>query len=224
MTAAAASRATTQRVGQTRYLLLATSALLFAGCMVCRNASGAAVDGSDAANLSFAGIARTDADEASGDDGVEVFVDGEFLLVAEGLAAGDEGKVAYLLDNQTVGLASNAGVGNFIAVGRIVQVVSATSAWVRIDPDIKAAPQTLTVEVAGTNAAALDFTTVAAAAGGSDFYVRAVLHVAAFVTATGASAGRKVVTTNFTLSGGVVTVVGNETANTWAITFIGVLQ
>ncbi len=226
MTAATTDRNTTQRGGHTRYLTLATAAILFAGCMVCRDDAGDAIDAEPDADIQFAGIAREGVDEADGDEGVNVFVEGEFLLAGSGWAAGDEGKDAFLLDNQTVVPATNGTLTHWVRVGKVVEVVSATSVWVRIEPEVRAAPQVFTGVVAGVNAAALDLTDLAAQYGGADIYVLDVLSVLAVVTSTKAMATQalKVVTTNYTVAAGAITTVGDESANTWLITLTGVLQ
>jgi hypothetical protein len=141
---------------------------------------------------------------------------------ATGLAATDVSRKVYLVDDQTVGTIEESAVDNNVYVGILREYVSATEGWVEIDPDGKGVEQ-FTVEVTGVNAAAFDLATEAAAFGGGDFYVLEVDHIEGFVTATGTSAGRQIVTTDWTLAAGVLSTVGNETANTWVITFKGEL-
>lgn len=225
MTAATTSRATSMRVGTTIHGLLAATALVLAGTMVCRDAAGNIVDGDQDDDLHFAGVSRQDVDNSTGiagDEGAELWTDGEFLLASAGLAAGDEGKEVFLLDNQTVVLGDHPGLTHRIKVGTIAEVVSATAAWVRIQPQ-RVEIQQFTVQVAGVNATDFDLSAAAAAFGGSDFHVLAVQAVEAFVTASGASDGLRVVTTDWTLTDGVLAAVADESLNTWRITFTAAL-
>ncbi len=210
---------------------MAAAAVILAGTLVCLNASGYAVSGVDTDAFTFAGIAEEGVDNTSGANAEKtalVYSDGEFLLTGSGFALTSVGKQVFLIDNQTVGLANSASVVNLIPVGEVVEYVSATQVWVRIaTPGQKVLKKgtfrLFEVEIVGTNAAAFSFATVAADYGGADFYVRKVIAVDAIVTGTGAAAApqRKVLTTHFTLAAGVLTTVGNETANTWRIRFLG---
>ena len=233
MTATTQDLSIPSRAANRLSLGLAGAAVLFAGALVCRDSSGNAVDGSDATGLAFAGLAYAPADNtdgAAGDIEAEFITSGVHLLTAAGLAAGDEGRAVYLLDNQTVVLSGHASLDYHIYVGRIWKVVSATQAWVEIRPGEKDPNEVLTtLDVAGANAAALTTNLNAAvtAAFGSAYdgvYVKAVHGVQAYVTADGTSAGRKVVTTNYTLASGVITTVTNESANRLFITLRGVLK
>lgn len=230
MSAATSDRPTRQKAGEIRALGVAAAAVMLAGCLACIDADGYAVDGSDTTGYRFLGVCREGKDNTDGADGdltAEVYAKGEFLFASSGLAAEDIGKAVYLVDNQTVGLSGNASVDFHIYVGRITKVESATACWVAIDPDgVDPNLVDVTVDVAGTNAAAVSLATIAAAilSTASDIYVKAVTGMQAYVTATGASAGRKVVTTNYTLSGGVITTVTDESANRLFISLRGVLK
>lgn len=219
MTAATSDRATTTRAGTTHYFGLATSALLLAGCLACLNSSGELVDGEDATALRFAGVAQSGADESDGDEGVNVLVSGEYLFAASGLTDADVGKDVFLVDNQTVGLADDTDYQ--IRVGVLVGIESSTTVWVRIEPPGKPAVRQFTIEIAGVNATNFDLSAKAADFGGTGFLLKAIQHVEGFTTSTGASIGRRIVTTHWTLTAGVLAAVGNETANTWRITFTG---
>lgn len=218
MTAATTDRATTSRAGSRHYHGLASAVLILAGCLCCLDASGDLVDGADATALQFAGVAESGAD-ATEDDGVNVLVDGEHLFAASGLTAADIGKPVFLVDNQTVGLADDTDYQ--IRVGTLVGIETSTAVWVRIEPVAKRRVEQFTVEIAGVNAAAFDLAAKAADFGGAGFVIKAVQHIESFVTATGASDDRKIVTTDWTLTAGVLAAVGDETANTWVITFTG---
>ena len=223
---------TPRRGSSYRAFPMAATALVLAGCLACLNTSDQLVDGADTAGLRFAGVVREyvdNSDGAAGDEDGEVWTEGEFALAGTGFAAGDVGKTVFLLDNQTVGLADAAGVDQMIPVGVITEVVSSTEVWVQITPNLGKAqdalgpPRQYTIEIAGVNATAFDLDASAALFGGAGFYVRSVQAVRAIVTSTGAAASplRKVVTTHWTLASGVISAVGDETLNTWQITFLG---
>lgn len=213
-------------------------ATIFALTLVCLGTDGYAVAGADTASFIFAGVAvdaQDNADGASGDLDVNVYSEGRFLLTGSGFAATDVGKPVFLIDDATVGLAANASVDQHIRVGRIIQYESATQAWVDIEGVPNKAADTLdllgkarmySVEATGVNATTFSLATQAGYFGGSDFIVDRVLAVRSTVTSTGAAStpARKVVTTHWTLSAGVLSAVGDETANTWLITFIGRLK
>lgn len=230
MTAATEDKNLVRRDGQSAGISLAATAVLFAGTFVCLNVAGAGVAGADTAGYRFVGIAIESADAVDDEDEtVEVYVDGVYLVTGSGFAATDVGKPVYLIDDQTVGLANHASVDQHILVGFIEEYKSATEVWVRIVPVGKRGPlgevRQYTIEATGVNAAAFDLATQAAAFGGADFYIQAVQAVRSYVTATGAGSvpERKVTATHWTLANGDLTTVGDETANTWTITFKGFL-
>ncbi|HNH48815.1 MAG TPA: hypothetical protein PKY30_17365, partial [Myxococcota bacterium] len=185
--------------------------------------SGFLEDGADATGAVFAGIAADSVDNTDGDDGAEtlkVYTSGQFLLTGSGFAAGDEGKPVYIVDNQTVSLASSS-LDYFVKVGRIMEVVSSSQVWVELDVQERADIRQFTVRVAGVNAAALNLASLAAPFGGAGFYVTAVQAMESFVTATRASDGLRNVTTHYTVADGVITLVSNESSNTLIVTFTG---
>lgn len=209
-----------RRAGNARGVPMAASTRLYAGQLVATNTDGNAVNCTDAASIVFAGVAVAEVDNTDGSAGdldMTVYTAGELLLTATGLAAGDEGKPVYVVDNQTVGTGDSS-VTQFVFVGFITEVVSATQAWVRIQPG-KLKPAVVTIEIAGTSSAALDLSAIAAYLGGTNLYVLRVLTMQAYTTATGdaASPCRRAITTHYTLSGGVITTVGNQTALTLVI-------
>jgi hypothetical protein len=225
MTAANSDRVTKRRDPQYQAYGVTAAGVIYAGTLVCLALDGYADAGADTAGFKFVGVSRAAADNSDGADGdinVEVDRKGVFRMGATGLAATDVSRKVYLVDDQTVGTIEESAVDNNVYVGILREYVSATEGWVEIDPDGKGVEQ-FTVEVTGVNAAAFDLATEAAAFGGGDFYVLEVDHIEGFVTATGTSAGRQIVTTDWTLAAGVLSTVGNETANTWVITFKGEL-
>jgi hypothetical protein len=110
-------------------LTVANGSTVFAGGMVCLNASGLAVPASDAAGLSrVAGIA-IDTIVGDGVRGVDVVFDSEFLLVAAAsITQLDVGRLATVVDDQTLGDA--AATTNDISVGLVREIVAGVGAWV----------------------------------------------------------------------------------------------
>lgn len=117
---------------------VAASAVLYAGAMVCLNATGFAVPASDTAGLSnVVGIVVAKADNTGGADGaIDVIVEygGAFLInCAAAVTQADVGRDAMASDDQTV---SDAGaMTNDIVVGRILEFVDEAQdkVWVNID-------------------------------------------------------------------------------------------
>ena len=233
MTAVTTDLNTPRRIGDTRSFDVGAAAQLFAGTLVnFDTATDVLVDGTDAANRSFAGIAAEARDNSSGAAGdlvAEIYDSGEFLLAhSGGPTAADIGKRVYLKDNATVDWLAN--VTNPIYVGCVVGMgENAGDVWVKIEPDAPTPAQARAdrlycVEVPGVNATAFDLSSAAAEYGGDDFVVSEVISVQSFVTATGGSDGLKVVTTDWTLAAGAISAVGDETLNTWVMYFLGTLQ
>lgn len=108
------------------------AAKIYKGALVCVQLSdGMLVDGTAATGLVFAGVAneQTDGGAADGTFSVNCTIAGVVTLAASSAAATDVGLIAYLVDNNTVAVASQTGN---IAVGRVVKYNSATS----LDVDI----------------------------------------------------------------------------------------
>jgi hypothetical protein len=106
---------------------------VYAGSLVCIDANGYAVAAADTAGYRFVGVARGNADNSSGQDSdmsVEVWRRGCFEFAATGMTLADAGGSAYLLDDQTVGLAATA--TNDVPCGLISEYISATSVYVDI--------------------------------------------------------------------------------------------
>jgi len=234
MTAVTEDLNTKRSAGSKVSILVAASTTLYFGILLCRDSSGYAVQGDKTADLQFAGVANEAKDNASGAAGdveVEAWDEGVFRLALEGGGAAitDIGTKVYVFDNATVCKASQLTEGDeWVYVGEIVKIDDDTSyVWVDIQPHGSRGiePAGLyTVQVAGVNATTFDLSTAAADYDGSGLIVDTVLSVESFVTATGAHDGLKVETTDWTLAAGVVSTVGDETANTWKMTFLGRLQ
>ena len=227
MSASAADRNTQQSGLQVRTLPISAAAILFAGCLCCLDSDGYVIDGTDATAQKFAGIAQEAFDNTDGTDGTDedgndanvvLYTEGAFRFASASLTEADIGKAVYLLDNQTVVKSGHADLDFHIYVGRIISIESATVVWVAIDPyGIDPNLVDGTLDVAGTNAAAISLAShaFAAARGGTGLYVKAVDAMQASIIASEAVATvfRKVVTTNFTLASGVITTVTDESAN-----------
>ena len=116
-------------------LLVAASTLIEAGKMVAVNATGYAVEASDAAGITVIGIAEETIDNSSGADGdLTVLVQRKqaFKLKNSGTAAVTQatiGDSVYVEDDETVALA--AGPTNDIIAGTCLGVES-DGVWVEI--------------------------------------------------------------------------------------------
>ena len=110
--------------------------VIYAGAIVCLNADGYAVPGSDTAGLKMAGIAREKADNSAGADGaVSVILrrQGIFKMTfSAAITQAAVGADACIVDDQTVALAATT--TNDIVAGEIVELIDSTHAWVDIKP------------------------------------------------------------------------------------------
>lgn len=109
-----------------------TGAHIYQGALVCCQLSdGMLVDGTAAAGLVFAGVAAEQVDGGATDGAVSANVTtvGIVRLAASSAAATNVGLTAYLVDNNTVAVASQTGN---IAVGKVVGYVDST----HLDVDI----------------------------------------------------------------------------------------
>jgi len=132
MTAAAADREAVWNRGEVMSIPVAASTKIYAGTLVCWNASGYAVAAANTAGYKFAGVSLEQADNSSGSNGtisVQVRRKGIFEFVAAGLAAANAGADLYVTDDQTVQTAAAN-----VRVGRLAYFDSATNAPVEIDP------------------------------------------------------------------------------------------
>jgi len=232
MSEASADLQTPRRAGALADLPVAATTALFTLTLAC--ISGGYVvnpeDGSSVSGYDFAGVVRVGVDNstgAAGDEDVELYTEGDFLLAVDTIVAADVGKEAYLVDNATVCLATNAN-STGIPIGTIVGFEDG-KAWVAINDHsgvtARAALRPFTVSVAGPNAAAIDLSAAAVDYGGAGFRVESVVSMLAIVTSSNAWATppNRVATTDWTLAAGVISTVNDETANTLLISFIGYL-
>jgi hypothetical protein len=133
MTAATQDIKTVSQDGKRSPYPVKAGARIFLDTMVCLDATGYAVPGSDTAGLKFVGVASCGADNRLGSDGdKEVIVEkmGEYDYASSGLARGNEGDPLYIVDDKTVGLSSV----NSILAGKQSEYVSADIARVNILP------------------------------------------------------------------------------------------
>ena len=224
MTALSAETSYKARSGIKDSFGVAASTKLWTGALVCLSASGYLVNAADTAGLTFAGLnVRTvdNSDGSNADLSAEVYLGDEWELEGAGFAITDVGKKVYVVDNATIGLGDDANVDNHILVGEIVQFVDSTRVWVKLLPFQKAGEQ-MTIEIAGTNATALDLSSVAAALGGADIHVDSVQSMQAYVTADGSLDGLRT-SSDYAVADGEITPDGDESANTLVITLFGVL-
>lgn len=208
---------------------VAASQTIYAMTLIVYDGSGNIRDGVQAASRYFAGVAEAGVDNSSGAAGDEQAVfwtQGIFKFASAGLTADDVGQKVYLLDNQTVVLGDHASLTQLIPVGTIAEYVSATECWVKIEPDAPEAhrPRQYTLKIAGVNAGALDLSSLAAEHGGADLHVHSIQAINAYLTADGSSIGLLAVTTNYTLTGGVISTADDQSANTLVIHCVATLQ
>ena len=137
MAALTAARSIQRGQGQIRPYKLAASTKVFAGALVALDtATGFAVNATDAAARSFAGIADKTSDNSAGAAGakkVRVWATGVVNLACSGADQTWVGKKVYAVDNQTVALAATT--TNDVLVGVVTEVVSATQVFVALTPD-----------------------------------------------------------------------------------------
>lgn len=227
MSAATEDRLTSWRNSQKQNVGVSAGQEIISGTLVCYAADGYLADGADTASYVFAGVADESVDNSAGADGdenCEIYVYGQFKFAAQGLAITDVGKRLYLVDNQTVATEDDADVDNYVYVGRLAEYISATECWVEIEPHQIERTQQFHVQVAGTNAAALDLSTAAADFGGADIEVVAVQSIESYTTATGAADKILAVTTDYTVASGDITMVGDKSTKTLVIALTGRLK
>jgi uncharacterized protein YaiE (UPF0345 family) len=146
--ALAADRKTKYREGVEIEYPVAIGVKIYAGSMVCINASGFAVPGADTVNFKFAGVAIEQIDNTAGQNGdktVRLRRVGVFEFKASSIGQSDVGKMMYLVDDETFD-ETNPGQG--ILCGVLTKFISATCGWLDFASGI-------TPTVGGASAAAL---------------------------------------------------------------------
>lgn len=125
------------------------------------------------AGVLFAGIAYESANNSSGSAGAiscRYVPLGSHVFAHSGIAQTDVGKLAFLVDNNTVGL-SPASLNNDFIIGRIVEVVSASEVRVLIDQSA------LGLGLGGNRSLALTFTSDARALTVEEFLMNDVFKI-----------------------------------------------
>ena len=125
------SRVTDERSGAVVLIPVAAATVIPQGTIVCRNAAGYAVPGSDTAGLVAVGIAAEAIDNtagAAGDLSVQVYRNRAFLLNNDAanpvtIALVGTAGAAVIKDNDTVCVV--AGAANDIPIGRPIEITSA---------------------------------------------------------------------------------------------------
>jgi hypothetical protein len=114
---------------------------IYGGSLVCVNAAGYALPGSDTAGLIFEGVAMNRADNTLGAAGainVNLRRRGLFkVTLATAITIANVGDNVFLVDDESVDLAANT--DNDIFCGIIAQYIDATHAMIDIEPAIRQA-------------------------------------------------------------------------------------
>lgn len=129
MTASTTDRNTPKREGVGYVYPVKGSTKIYAGTIVCLDANGLAVPGSDTANLKTAGVAQEYVDNSAGADGAKTVKvhRGVFQFDSASLADADIGKIVYVSDDQTV---VKTVTTNKVVAGRLMAIEGAAYAWV----------------------------------------------------------------------------------------------
>jgi hypothetical protein len=133
MAALTKDRATPYRDGIEIEFPVAANTKIYAGSLVCANASGYAVPASDSAGLRFLGVALEQMDNTGGANGakkVRVRRTGAFEFDAASITQAMVGTPMYVVDDHTIDDAS--GPINDIRLGILVKYVSDTKGWIDI--------------------------------------------------------------------------------------------
>lgn len=138
MTALTEDRETRRKDGKIGQGPVGAASTLFGGALICTNASGCLVPGSDTAGLALAGVSKDRYDNSSGADGdltAEYERDGLHLMnVGSTITQANVGDSVCIVDDQTVDLAANT--TNDIPCGKIAEFVSSTKAYIDIAPAV----------------------------------------------------------------------------------------
>ncbi len=131
MSALTRDRATSYREGIEVEFPVAAATKIYAGSMVCVNASGYAVPAADTSGYLFAGVAMEQADNSTGGNGamvVRLRRTGVFEFDAASLSQASVGDPMYATDDQTFAGTTT----NHVKVGVLAKYVSATKGWIDI--------------------------------------------------------------------------------------------
>lgn len=140
MSVLTSDRNTEYSLGDLLAIPVAGGERIFAGALVCTNASGYAVPAADTAGLVFEGVATAQADNRTGSDGALSIVvrrRGRYKLDYQGyLTQAAMAARVYAIDDHTVDAAN--GATNDVLVGRIDKVEAAGECWVYLDGAVQA--------------------------------------------------------------------------------------
>ncbi len=133
MAALTKDRATSYREGVEIDFPVAATTKIYAGSLVCVNASGYAVPAADTAGLKFIGVALQQMDNstgANGDKSLRIRRTGVFEFDAASITQAMVGDPMYAVDDHTFDDA--AGPTNDVKVGVLLKYASATRGWIDI--------------------------------------------------------------------------------------------
>ncbi len=133
MAALTKDRATSYREGVEIDFPVAATTKIYAGSLVCVNASGYAVPAADTAGLKFIGVALQQMDNstgANGDKSLRIRRTGVFEFDAASITQAMVGDSMYAVDDHTFDDA--AGPTNDVKVGVLLKYASATRGWIDI--------------------------------------------------------------------------------------------
>jgi hypothetical protein len=137
MAALTASRATDTKGVDHRsaHAMTASQTIYHGGAVMI--VAGLARAAASVANATFvAGVAAGDTTSAASGTTYVTCLEGRFRFAGSGLAATDKGKMVWFADDQTISLTNT---GNLPVGGIILEVISATEAWIHIAYDTNAA-------------------------------------------------------------------------------------
>lgn len=110
--------------------------IVYEGALVKVNADGYLAPCAAELGAVFAGVAVEKVDNsagANGDKSCRVYKKGIFLLTGSSLARTDIGQAVYAADDQTI---TKTNAADLQRVGVIVEFVSSTKVWVKIEPHV----------------------------------------------------------------------------------------
>lgn len=137
MTAISARKDVHFQDGVIQHYKVAASTTIPEGALVTVNAAGYARNATEASGEKFVGVADRKANNSAGANGaIDVYVRAvgvcDMVFNAGDAAIADVGSLVYVIDNQTVGEASETSTAD-VLVGTIEEVVSATKVRVRLN-------------------------------------------------------------------------------------------
>jgi hypothetical protein len=133
MAALTKDRATPYRDGIELDFPVAANTKIYAGSLVCANATGYVMPAADTAGLKFVGVAIEQMDNTSGANGaltIRLRRSGAFQFDAASITQAMVGTAMYIVDDHTMDDAT--GPTNDIRIGVLVKYVSDTQGWVDI--------------------------------------------------------------------------------------------